>query len=123
MTIEAERFEQPPEDSVSNVLKWILLVIAVASFAILGWTTKVTYEAAPPVPDRFVSSNGAVLMTGPDIQAGKAGFQKADLMDYGSLYGMGRISVRITRHQTSSVSPRSPKQTSPRPGPAKRCRI
>jgi nitric oxide reductase subunit B len=24
-----------------------------------------------------------------DIQAGKAGFQKADLMDYGSLYGMG----------------------------------
>ena len=28
-------------------------------------------------------------MTASDIQAGKAGFQKADLMDYGSLYGMG----------------------------------
>ena len=28
-------------------------------------------------------------MTGDDILAGKAGFQKADLMDYGSLYGMG----------------------------------
>jgi nitric oxide reductase subunit B len=28
-------------------------------------------------------------MTAADIQDGKAGFQKADLMDYGSLYGMG----------------------------------
>ncbi len=31
----------------------------------------------------------SVLMSAADIQAGKAGFQKADLMDYGSLYGMG----------------------------------
>ena len=28
-------------------------------------------------------------MTADDMQAGKSGFQKADLMDYGSLYGMG----------------------------------
>ena len=28
-------------------------------------------------------------MTDGDIVAGKAGFQKADLMDYGSLYGIG----------------------------------
>jgi nitric oxide reductase subunit B len=49
----------------------------------------VTYEAAPRFPERFVTSKGAVLMTAPDVQAGKAGFQKADLMDYGSLYGMG----------------------------------
>ena len=28
-------------------------------------------------------------MTDDDIVAGKGGFQKADLMDYGSLYGMG----------------------------------
>ena len=89
MTIEAARIDQPAADPVSNVLKWILLVVAVASFAILGWTTKLTYEAAPPLPDRFVTSNGTVLMTATDIQAGKAGFQKADLMDYGSLYGMG----------------------------------
>ena len=89
MTIEAERVDQPAEDPVSNVLKWILLVVAVATFAILGWTTKLTYEAAPPFPERFVTSKGAVLMTATDIQAGKAGFQKADLMDYGSLYGMG----------------------------------
>jgi nitric oxide reductase large subunit len=28
-------------------------------------------------------------MTEEDIVAGKAGFQRADLMDYGSIYGMG----------------------------------
>jgi len=64
-------------------------VVAIASFAILGWTTKLTYEAAPPFPDRFVAADGTPLMTAADIVSGKAGFQKADLMDYGSLYGMG----------------------------------
>ena len=89
MTMEAERIDQPTNDPVSNVLKWVLLVVAVASFAILGWTTKLTYEAAPPFPDRFVAADGVVLMSAADIVSGKAGFQKADLMDYGSLYGMG----------------------------------
>jgi nitric oxide reductase large subunit len=56
---------------------------------LLGWTTVVRYQTAPPFPDRFVTTGGAVLMSAEDIYAGKAGFQKADLMDYGSLYGMG----------------------------------
>ena len=43
----------------------------------------------PPQPDRFVSTSGTLIMSGDDILAGKGGFQKADLMDYGSLYGMG----------------------------------
>ena len=89
MTLEADRIDRPKEDPVSNVLKWVLLVVAVGSFAILGWTTELTYEAAPPFPDRFVAPDGTVLMTAADIVSGKAGFQKADLMDYGSLYGMG----------------------------------
>src|SRR5690349_11925724 len=76
-------------DPVSNVLKWILLVVAVGSFALLGWATVQTYERAPPQPERFVGPDGAALMTADNIVAGKAGFQKADLMDYGSLYGMG----------------------------------
>ncbi|MFZ1100221.1 MAG: cbb3-type cytochrome c oxidase subunit I [Steroidobacteraceae bacterium] len=77
------------EDPVSNVLKWVLLGVGIVTFAILAWTVKLTYQAAPPFPERFVARDGAVLMTASDIQAGKAGFQKADLMDYGSLYGMG----------------------------------
>src|ERR1700724_1047018 len=89
MTMEAERIDQPARDPVSNVLKWVLLIVAVVSFAILGWTAKLTYEAEPPFPDQFVTPGGTVLMTAADIVSGKAGFQKADLMDYGSLYGMG----------------------------------
>ncbi|MBS0473101.1 MAG: cbb3-type cytochrome c oxidase subunit I [Proteobacteria bacterium] len=80
---------QIPEDRVGNVLKWMLLFVAVACFAALAWTTKLTYDDAPPFPDQFVTSSGAVVMTSADVIAGKAGFQKADLMDYGSLYGMG----------------------------------
>ena len=76
-------------DPVSAVLKWILLVVAISCFAVLGWTTKLTYDAAPPFPDRFETTDGKPLMSADDIVAGKAGFQKADLMDYGSLYGMG----------------------------------
>ncbi len=50
MTMERERIDQHAEDPVSNVLKWVLLVIAIASFVILGWTTKLTYESAPADP-------------------------------------------------------------------------
>ena len=81
--------DQLTKDPVSNVLKWVLLGVAIGSFALMAWATVVTYLTAPPQPDRFVSGTGETLMTSDDILAGKAGFQKADLMDYGSLYGMG----------------------------------
>ena len=89
MTLTAAHIDPPVEDPVSNVLKWVLLVVAIATFGLLAWATVETYRAAPPQPDRFVTADGTVLMTDDDIVAGKGGFQKADLMDYGSLYGMG----------------------------------
>src|SRR6202034_64340 len=89
MTLAPERIDPPVQDPVSNVLKWVLLVVAILTFALLAWATTATYRLAPPQPDRFVGADGAVLMTNDDIVAGKGGFQKADLMDYGSLYGMG----------------------------------
>src|SRR6185503_12962437 len=89
MTLDAERVDPPAEDPVSYVLKWVLLAVAVGTFALLAWTTTVTYRTVAPQPDRFLTASGAVMMTGADIAAGKGGFQKADLMDYGSLYGMG----------------------------------
>lgn len=76
-------------DPVSDVLKWVLLAVAVLSFALMAWATVVTYNRAPPQPERFVTGAGTTLMTADDIFAGKGGFQKADLMDYGSIYGMG----------------------------------
>jgi nitric oxide reductase subunit B len=76
-------------DPVSDILKWVLLATAAICFALLGWATVLTYEKAPPQPNEFVDAHGQVLMSGEDIVAGKRGFQKADLMDYGSIYGMG----------------------------------
>jgi len=87
--LTAETRKVISEDPVSRVLKWVLLATAVACFVLIGWATQQTYRDAPMQPDRFVGQDGALLMSGADIVAGKSGFQKADLMDYGSLYGMG----------------------------------
>lgn len=76
-------------DPVSNVLKWVLLITAILCFIVIIWGTVKTYQLAPPLPHQFVSASGTILMTEEDIVAGKAGFQRADLMDYGSIYGMG----------------------------------
>jgi nitric oxide reductase subunit B len=76
-------------DVVGDVLKWVLLATAIICFGLLGVATKLTYDRAPPLPAAIVAPGGAPLMTGDDIVAGKAGFQRADLMDYGSIYGMG----------------------------------
>jgi nitric oxide reductase subunit B len=76
-------------DPVSNVLKWVLLAVAVATFGLMGWATVNTYDLSPPQPARVLSADGTLLFTADEVVAGKGGFQKADLMDYGSLYGMG----------------------------------
>jgi nitric oxide reductase subunit B len=89
MNVRAATFPRSGEDPVGNVLKWTLLAVAIVTFALLGWSTIVTYRTAPPIPAKFVAPDGSTLMSGSDIVAGKAGFQRADLMDYGSLYGMG----------------------------------
>ncbi len=89
MALASQNLTPGADDRVSNVLKWVLLAVAVVSFGLFFWATARTYEQAPPQPDRYVTAGGKTLMTNDDIVAGKGGFQKADLMDYGSLYGMG----------------------------------
>lgn len=74
------------EDPGSNVLKWILLAVEVAPFAILGCMVNLKYRAAPPFPERFVTPDGDVVMTSAHVTTGKAGLQKADLVDYGNLH-------------------------------------
>src|SRR5678815_6068540 len=80
---------QPSNDRVSDILKWVLLATAIVCFSLLRWATVLTYEQAPPQPQAFTDQSGNVIMSGDDVVAGKGGFQKADLMDYGSIYGMG----------------------------------
>lgn len=49
MTLAAEQIDPPVEDPVSNVLKWVLLVVAIATFGLLAWATVQTYRTAPPL--------------------------------------------------------------------------
>ena len=84
-----QELAQPSIDPISDILKWVLLIVAIVCFALLGWATVLTYDQAPPHPQAFTDRSGQEIMTADDIVAGKGGFQKADLMDYGSIYGMG----------------------------------
>jgi len=77
------------KDPVSRTLKWILFFVGILTFVTLAWGTWRTYHGSPQIPAQFTTADGSVVMTSADIVGGKAGFQKADLMDYGSLYGMG----------------------------------
>ena len=67
MTTDWERIGRLTGDPVSNVLKWILLAVAVVTFAMLGWMTGLTYKEAPPLPDRFVGADGTLVMSAADI--------------------------------------------------------
>ena len=89
MSLQSASSSPVTEDKISNILKWVLLAVAIVTFAMLGWTTVLTYRQAPPQPDRFVGPSGAVLLTKAEVFRGKEGFQRAGLMDYGSIYGMG----------------------------------
>ena len=55
---------QPSIDPVSDILKWILLVVAIICFGLLGWATVLTYEKAPPQPQAFTDRSGKVIMSG-----------------------------------------------------------
>jgi nitric oxide reductase large subunit len=81
--MQGKELIQPSIDPVSDILKWILLIVAITCFAILNWATVLTYEKAPSQPQAFTVSSGNVIMSAGDIAARKGGFQKADLMDYG----------------------------------------
>ena len=88
-TLPQETRKSISEDPVGRVLRWVLLATAIVCFAMIGWATVRTYRDSPQIPTRFTGADGTVVMTGADIVEGKSGFQKADPMDYGSLYGMG----------------------------------
>ena len=57
--------------------------------SILIYFTANLAKEVPPLPQQVVSQSGEVLYTYDDIVEGKANFQQFDLMDHGSLLGMG----------------------------------
>ena len=93
-------------DPLTRILKRIFLVVVIGCITVFVWGTVKTYQGSPPIPNQVVSSSGNVLFTRSDIIAGKAGFQEADLMDYGSVYGNGAYFgedwTALLLHQTAT---------------------
>ena len=65
------------------------IVTIVVCFCVLGWLAKLTYSGAPPIPERVVGPDGAVLFTDRDITAGQQVFLRYGLMENGTIWGHG----------------------------------
>jgi nitric oxide reductase subunit B len=65
---------------------WIIGIIMVT--ALIVFTANLQKEV-PPIAAKVVSASGETLYTYDDVVAGKGMFQQFDLMDYGTLLGMG----------------------------------
>src|SRR5659263_654428 len=65
---------------------WIIALVMVS--ALIYYTANLQKEV-PPIPQQVKSESGEVLYTYDDVVAGKGYFQEFDLMDWGSMLGMG----------------------------------
>ncbi|HWS22910.1 MAG TPA: cbb3-type cytochrome c oxidase subunit I [Anaerolineales bacterium] len=65
---------------------WIIALIMVS---MLIYYTANLQKEVPPIPQTVSSASGEVLYTYDDVVEGKAFFQQFDLMDWGTLLGMG----------------------------------
>src|SRR5262245_23391350 len=81
--------EKIQTDGVAKTLIISLLLVIVGCWATILSATYRTDQEAPPLPKIIMSERRQTIKRLQDIVQGKAGFQKADLMDYGSIYGMG----------------------------------
>ena len=50
-------------DPVTNVLKWILLMVAITCFIVVIAGAIQTYQQAPPLPQKFMTTDGAGIDT------------------------------------------------------------
>lgn len=65
---------------------WTVAILMVV--ALIVFTANLAKEV-PPIPAQVVGADGTVLYTYDDIVSGKGYFQQFDLMDYGTMLGMG----------------------------------
>jgi len=69
---------------------WIFFgVVLILSFAVLGWIGKRIYEEVPPIADKVVTTDGAVIVADGEIQAGQNVWQSLGGMEVGSVWGHG----------------------------------
>lgn len=69
---------------------WLgLAALLLASFAVLLWAGGEIFRAAPPVPEKVLAEDGAVVYTRDDIQTGRQVWQSLGGMQLGSIWGHG----------------------------------
>ena len=69
---------------------WIAFaLVIVGSFAVLGYFGREIYRAAPPVPERVVTTDGRVLWTGAEIKDGQNVWQSTGGQELGTVWGHG----------------------------------
>jgi nitric oxide reductase subunit B len=67
--------------------------VLVISFLILGWIGTRIYEQMPPIPDRAVTTDGAVVIDQDEIAKGQDVWQSLGGMEVGSIWGHGSYVV------------------------------
>ncbi len=66
----------------------VFLVLGVG-FGVLIWLTVKTYQDAPPIPAKVITSSGETVFTREDILSGQEIFLKYGLMENGTIWGHG----------------------------------
>jgi nitric oxide reductase subunit B len=76
-------------DALSPWWRRTVILIIVIGLGILSGLAALSYQDAPPIPDRVVDPAGATLFTGADIIGGQQVFLKYGLMENGTIWGHG----------------------------------
>ena len=63
--------------------------VMVVSFLILGWVGTRIYQEMPPIPDKFVTTDGVTLIDSGEVMAGQNVWQALGGMQVGSVWGHG----------------------------------
>ncbi|WP_289117148.1 nitric-oxide reductase large subunit [uncultured Idiomarina sp.] len=70
-------------------LWWTLIGVLAITFGVLGYFGTEVYREAPPIPDKFVSTNGNVIATEESVLDGQTAWQSVGGMQLGSIWGHG----------------------------------
>jgi nitric oxide reductase subunit B len=63
--------------------------VMVVSFLILGWVGTRIYQEMPPIPNKFVTTDGVTLINSGEVMAGQNVWQALGGMQVGSVWGHG----------------------------------
>lgn len=69
---------------------WLTALLTV-TFGVLLWQGGEVHRQAPPIPDRVVDAQGAVVYTKADIQLGRQAWQSIGGQQLGSIWGHGAL--------------------------------